>query len=34
MATAVMGAVLSRAGIPVEASLVERPPMASLRAAA
>jgi glucosyl-3-phosphoglycerate synthase len=34
MATAVMGAVLSRAGIPVEAALVERPPMASLRAAA
>src|SRR3954452_269997 len=34
MARAVMGAVLSRAGVPVEQTIVERPPMASLRAAA
>jgi glucosyl-3-phosphoglycerate synthase len=34
MATAVMGAVLWRAGVSVESALVERPPMASLRAAA
>ena len=34
MATAVTRAVLSRAGVPVEAGVVERPPMASLRAAA
>jgi hypothetical protein len=34
MATAVMRAVLSRADVPVEATVIERPPMASLRAAA
>jgi glucosyl-3-phosphoglycerate synthase len=34
MATAVMRAVLSRADVPVGATVIERPPMASLRAAA